>query len=75
MGTPALGTAGTGDVLGGLIAALCVELRPFAAAWVGVALHARAGALATRSDRGLLASEVALHLPDALESFRADARV
>jgi hydroxyethylthiazole kinase-like uncharacterized protein yjeF len=69
-GTPALGTAGTGDVLAGLIAALAVSLPPFTAAWVGVELHARAGTLAARSDRGLLASEVTGFLAAALEDCR-----
>jgi NAD(P)H-hydrate epimerase len=70
-GTPALGSAGTGDVLGGLIATLMVSLPPFTAAWVGVELHARAGTLAARGDRGLVASEVAQLLGDALEQCRS----
>ncbi len=46
-GSPALATAGTGDVLTGVIAALLAQrLEPFAAAAAGVLLHARAGRLA-----------------------------
>lgn len=71
-GTPALGSGGTGDVLSGVIAALCVQLDPFEAAWAGVELHARAGSLAARGDRGLLASEVAAHVPLALSQCRAE---
>jgi len=70
-GTPALGTAGAGDVLSGVIAALSVALPPFAAAWAAVELHARAGVLAARGDRGLVASQVAGQLSAALEQCRA----
>jgi hypothetical protein len=37
-----------------------------------VELHARAARLAARSDRGLLASEVAAHFAHALEACRAE---
>lgn len=71
LGTPALGVAGTGDVLAGAIgAALAGGLEPFDAARAMVLLHARAGERASRSDRGLLAREVADALPDALEEAR-----
>lgn len=72
-GTPALATGGTGDVLSGVIGALLVSLDAFTAAWVGVELHARAGALAAPFDRGLLAGEVAPRLAEALESCRLEA--
>ncbi len=43
-GTPALATAGTGDVLGGMIAALIARgMGPFEAACAGVLAHSRAG--------------------------------
>ena len=71
LGTPALGVAGTGDVLSGaLAAALATAADPFEAACAMVLLHARAGELAARSDRGLLAREVGDRLPDALEEAR-----
>jgi NAD(P)H-hydrate epimerase len=63
---PALAVAGTGDVLTGVIAALLPGLAAFEAASAAVYLHARAGALAARADRGLFASEVAAAVPLAL---------
>ncbi len=64
---PALATAGSGDVLGGVIGALACSLAPFEAACAGVMLHAMAGeawALARGgTDRGLLASEIADAIP------------
>ena len=71
-GTPALGVAGTGDVLAGAIgAALAGGVEPFEAACAMVLLHARAGERASLSDRGLFAREVADALPAALEEARA----
>jgi NAD(P)H-hydrate epimerase len=69
-GTPALATAGSGDVLSGVIATLCGSVPAFTAAWCGVELHARAGSLAARSDRGLLAGEVPQFLGAALDECR-----
>jgi NAD(P)H-hydrate epimerase len=46
-GTPALGTAGSGDTLTGIIAALAAQgLPPHRAAVAGATIHARAGELA-----------------------------
>lgn len=70
-GTPALATAGTGDVLAGAIGAfLGAGISPLEAASAGVVVHALAGEAAAQGDRGLLASEVADALPAALESCR-----
>jgi len=70
---PALAVAGTGDVLSGVIGALSAQLSPLMAASCGVYLHARAGELAARGDRGLLAHEVADAVPAALQACRAPA--
>jgi NAD(P)H-hydrate epimerase len=59
--TPALATAGTGDVLAGVIAAMLAKgLAPFDAACAAVRLHARAGvrAAARHGGEGLIASDV-----------------
>ncbi|HEX8120356.1 MAG TPA: NAD(P)H-hydrate dehydratase [Solirubrobacteraceae bacterium] len=60
-GVPALATAGTGDVLSGIVAALLAKgLDPFAAAAAGVLSHLHAGAAAAqrRSPDAVIASDV-----------------
>jgi hydroxyethylthiazole kinase-like uncharacterized protein yjeF len=68
-GTPALATAGTGDVLTGVIAALLAAgLDPVTAAAAGVSLHAEAGREAARrlgAAEGVVASDVIAALPAA----------
>jgi hydroxyethylthiazole kinase-like uncharacterized protein yjeF len=68
-GTPALATAGTGDVLTGVIAALLAAgLDPFSAAAAGVSMHAEAGREAARRQgaaEGVVASDVIAALPAA----------
>jgi NAD(P)H-hydrate epimerase len=64
--TAALATAGTGDVLSGVLAAmLSRELDPFAAACAGVRLHARAGIHAAHEKGvdGVIARDVIEALP------------
>nr|WP_246851775.1 NAD(P)H-hydrate dehydratase [Patulibacter sp. SYSU D01012] len=61
-GVPALATAGTGDVLSGVIGALLARgTDPFVAACAGVWLHLRAGALAAEEHGtdGVVATDVA----------------
>jgi ADP-dependent NAD(P)H-hydrate dehydratase / NAD(P)H-hydrate epimerase len=63
---PVLATAGSGDVLTGVITALAAQLPPFEAACAGVYLHAAAAdawCKVTASDRGLLAHEIAEQIP------------
>jgi len=73
-GGPELATAGTGDVLTGVIAALLAErLDPADAAVAGVFVHGLAGTGAGRSagGRGVVAWDVAEALPQAVaELFR-----
>jgi NAD(P)H-hydrate epimerase len=62
----ALATAGSGDVLAGLIGALLAQgARPFDAACLGVYLHGRAGErLSMRlGNAGVLASDIAHEIP------------
>jgi NAD(P)H-hydrate epimerase len=67
-GAAALATAGTGDVLSGVIAAyLAKGMDPFRAACAGVLVHARAGQLAANriGTEGVIASDVIEALPQA----------
>lgn len=68
VGSSALGTAGSGDVLSGIIGAMLCALAPLEAAAAGVTLHAEAGArwAAKHTDRGLVATDIADALPEIL---------
>jgi ADP-dependent NAD(P)H-hydrate dehydratase / NAD(P)H-hydrate epimerase len=76
--SPALATAGTGDVLTGVIAALLAQgLDAFAAAAAGVWLHAEAGRHAARrvgANEGVIASDVIGALPAARRRMVFDAQ-
>jgi NAD(P)H-hydrate epimerase len=68
-GVPGLATAGTGDVLSGVVGALLAKgLDPFEAACAGVVLHASAGRRAAEryGSEGMIASDVIQALPLAL---------
>jgi NAD(P)H-hydrate epimerase len=68
LSAPALATAGTGDVLSGVIGALLAKrVDPFAAACAGVRRHAAAGrvAAAEHGADGVIASDVIAALPRA----------
>jgi NAD(P)H-hydrate epimerase len=71
--TPALASAGSGDVLAGVIGAfLAAGCAPLLAAGCGVAVHGAAGLLA--EDRighaGVIARDLAALLPEAIEQLR-----
>jgi NAD(P)H-hydrate repair Nnr-like enzyme with NAD(P)H-hydrate dehydratase domain len=69
-GSPALATAGTGDVLSGVLAALLARgLPPFYAACAAVFVHAEAGrraAVVLDGPDGVIAGDVIDELPHAL---------
>ena len=69
LGNPGMASAGTGDVLAGVIGALVAQrLDPWTAAAAGVVAHAAAGDLAARhnGERGLIASDITARLPQVL---------
>ena len=71
-GTPALATAGTGDVLAGMIGALLAQgLDAFDAAALGTTLHARAGNLAAERQGivSVIAEDVIASLPSAIKAL------
>ena len=68
-GNPGMATAGTGDVLTGIVAALLAQgLAPFAAARLAAWLHGRAGDLAAErvGEISLVATDLLAHLPQAI---------
>jgi len=78
-GGPELGTAGSGDVLSGLIGSLLASHAAHGAldiddaarlAAAGVAIHGVAGVLAGRGGRPVTAMDIIAALPDAIASFR-----
>jgi len=74
-GNPVMATAGSGDVLTGLIASLVGQgMSPFDAACLGAHLHGLAGDLwrDARGQSGMLAIELASYLPEAFERHRRD---
>lgn len=74
---PALGSAGTGDVLAGVIASLVGQgLAPFEAAALGVYLHARAGedVSAQVGDAGLMATDLLPAIPRVRRTLAATRR-
>ena len=73
-GSPALATAGTGDVLSGIIGAyLSKGVDAFHAACAAVYVHAEAGRVAAEEigEEGVVASDVSERLPHALSRIRS----
>ncbi|MDX2055572.1 MAG: NAD(P)H-hydrate dehydratase [Polyangiaceae bacterium] len=72
VGSPALATGGSGDVLSGIVGALCLRLSPFEAAACAAFLHGQSGqnfSDITGADRGLLAREIADGVPEVLAAL------
>jgi ADP-dependent NAD(P)H-hydrate dehydratase / NAD(P)H-hydrate epimerase len=70
-GNPGMATAGTGDVLSGIIAGLWAQgMSDTAAAWVGVYLHGLSADIAAKKlgERSLVANDITEYLPSALQS-------
>ena len=71
-GNPGMATAGTGDVLAGMIAALVAQDNdPLPGILAAVFLHGMAGdrAAAERGAQGLMASDLLDRLPEAMEAL------
>jgi NAD(P)H-hydrate epimerase len=69
LGNPGMATAGSGDVLAGVIGAMLAQgLDTWEAALAGVVAHASAGDLAAEQSgqRGMLASDITAYLPAVL---------
>jgi NAD(P)H-hydrate epimerase len=69
-GNPGMATAGSGDVLAGMLAAfLGQRLKPFEAAKYAVYLHGLAGDLAARekTQLGMIASDIIEKIPEAIK--------
>ncbi len=72
---PGLGTAGSGDVLAGVIAGLLAHgCGPLHAACLGVLIHQRAGAMATRERSWYAAEELLEYLGPASEPRNGSSR-
>jgi NAD(P)H-hydrate epimerase len=71
-GDPGMATAGSGDVLTGIIAALLAQkMQPFEAAILGVYLHAKSGEYASTAKTSycMVASDIIEFLPKAFKSL------
>lgn len=69
IGNPGMATAGSGDVLSGVISALLHRMDSYDAACLGVYIHSLAGDLASNSlcEDSIIASDIVKHIPDAMK--------
>lgn len=73
-GSPGLATAGTGDVLSGIIAGIVAQkIEPYEASKMAVYLHGLAGDVAAKSktEPGMIASDIIETIPQALQLLDA----
>lgn len=73
-GNPGMATAGSGDVLTGLIASLLGQgIKPFESAKLGVHLHGMAGDLACEKlgEYGMIASDILDNIPLAIKTYNS----
>ena len=71
-GNPGLATAGTGDVLSGMISGLCAKgMSSFNAASIGAFVHGKAADLVVAENgyRGQIASDLLAKIPDVLKQY------
>ena len=71
-GNPGMATAGSGDVLTGIISSFLAQSYPaHEAAVIGVFIHGMAGDMAAESKglSGLIASDIIEHIPPAIKTF------
>jgi NAD(P)H-hydrate epimerase len=76
-GNPGMATAGSGDVLAGLIGGLWAQgMQRYEAAYAGVFIHGYAGDLAKvkYGERSLLATDIQELLPEALRQIEQSGR-
>ncbi|WP_306483207.1 NAD(P)H-hydrate dehydratase [Anaerococcus sp.] len=69
IGNPGMATAGSGDVLSGVISALLHRLDNYEAACLGVYIHSLAGDLASKDlcEDSIIASDIVNHIPGAMK--------
>lgn len=72
LGNPGMATAGSGDVLTGIISTLLHRLDTYDAAVLGVYIHSLAGDLAASDfgEESIIASDIINYLPDAFKLLR-----
>ena len=73
-GNPGMATAGSGDVLTGLITGLLAQYKdPLKASLLGVYIHGLAGDIAAKAvgQHGLIASDIIDHIPDAFMTLES----
>jgi len=71
-GNPGMATAGSGDVLTGMIASLVAQkFSPFEASQLAVYLHGLAGDIAARkfTEHSLIATDIMDYIPDAIKQY------